>query len=231
MPPELTFRPLTAWPGALLDDDQRDDARWSSGTTYLATKQRLVYEAERLGALEVVVQLAVREDDILRSGAGLKRGRKPTHPGVLAVLTLPGGQTQSLHCDRYGDRAWVRTNGWQDNLRAIAMTLEALRAVERWGAAHGAQYTGFRSLPSGLEPAAFATAEEAARFLATHGAPYLVDGGGWMDLTSPAYADKRDSVFRDAAKRLHPDRGGDPELWNRLQAAMDLLRAQDKVGA
>ena len=37
----------------------------------------------------------------------------------------------------------------QDNVRAIALSLEALRAVERWGVSKGRQYTGFAQLTAG----------------------------------------------------------------------------------
>lgn len=111
---------------------------------------------------------------------------------------------------------------WQHNLRAIALGLEALRTVERYGIAErGQQYAGYRELGAGMAmgPATM-TVEQAAAFLVEHG-----EFGG-----TPADPDELigapDAVaayFREAAKRLHPDVGGDAELFKRLTEARDLL--------
>ena len=59
---------------------------------------------------------------------------------------------------------------WHANLRAIALGLEALRKVERYGITQrGEQYTGFRTWNSGIEmPAAQMTELEALEFLRIH---------------------------------------------------------------
>lgn len=37
-------------------------------------------------------------------------------------------------------------DGWKSNVRAIALTLEALRSCDRWGATQGRQHSGFEQL-------------------------------------------------------------------------------------
>ena len=62
-----------------------------------------------------------------------------------------------------------RFTTWQDNLRAIAKTMEALRAVKRWGATQSdEQYTGFRALPAATPMLVFAR-QRSARCLEISG--------------------------------------------------------------
>lgn len=216
----IVFRPPQTWPGRLRDESERRDAAWDS--TYTQTRRLLVAEAHHLDALEVVVHLAVPDNRILRSGDDLKANAKPDHPGVLVVLTLPGGQSQSLHCDQYDRRYYRSSEGWHDNLRAIAKSLEALRALDRWGATQGRQYAGFRALGSGIAmgpgDTPQMTVEDAARFIADHaGAP-----DAWEDIVDDL-AGVRIAYVRDAAKVLHPDAGGDATLFARLQEAKAIL--------
>jgi len=106
---------------------------------------------------------------------------------------------------------------WRNNVRAIALGLEALRKVDRYGITRGnEQYTGFRTLGSGIEmPAAQMTAEEALEFLRIH--------AGWA--YGPDYDDPDDieRAYRQAAKKLHPDAGGSTADFQRLQEARRVL--------
>ena len=106
---------------------------------------------------------------------------------------------------------------WHANLRAIALGLEALRKVERYGITQrGEQYTGFRTWNSGIEmPAAQMTELEALEFLRIH--------AGWA--YGPDYDDPEDidRAYRQAAKKLHPDAGGSTADFQRLQEARQLL--------
>jgi hypothetical protein len=63
------------------------------------------------------------------------------HPGVEISFDSRAHGRQSFATDEYDD--------WQDNVRAIALSLEALRAVERWGVSKGRQYAGFALLAAG----------------------------------------------------------------------------------
>lgn len=37
---------------------------------------------------------------------------------------------------------------WKDNVRAVALALEALRKIDRYGVRTGSQYAGFKALPA-----------------------------------------------------------------------------------
>lgn len=73
-------------------------------------------------------------------------------------------------------------------------------------------------------PAAKMTVEQAAAFIAEHAG--LDAHANQARLTLLTDGEARASLFRKAAATLHPDRGGDPDLFRRLVEARDLLDAQ-----
>lgn len=101
---------------------------------------------------------------------------------------------------------------WQDNLRAIALTLEHLRTMDRYGCTSGTeQYTGFAALPA-PESNGFKDAQDAATWMFTQAG----SGGStsnWQE------------NYRICAKKFHPDLGGDVNLFKKLQDAKRLLEA------
>jgi hypothetical protein len=107
---------------------------------------------------------------------------------------------------------------FESNLRAIALTLEALRAVDRYGVVEGEQYAGFKQLaaPGTQRPM---TRGEAAMFVAAYAVmPH--------DQVSEN-AEVREAAYRKAARDLHPDnkQTGDHGLFVKLQEAITILRA------
>jgi hypothetical protein len=110
---------------------------------------------------------------------------------------------------------------WRDNLRAIALGLEALRKVERYGITRsGEQYTGFRA----LEASSSTTVEDAARTMAA----FTDDEWKWDDLLVEVGTLGKEwtrQAYRTAAKRRHPDVGGSHSDWLRLEEAYRLLMA------
>jgi hypothetical protein len=101
-------------------------------------------------------------------------------------------------------------DGWQNNLRAIALSLEALRKVDRYGVSkRGEQYRGWKALPTGTDPAdSIATPEQARAFL-----------GRWgqgVDDTLAAQAMR-------AVKATHPDTGGDTTEFRKVMRAREIL--------
>jgi hypothetical protein len=104
---------------------------------------------------------------------------------------------------------------WTDNLRAVALGLEALRRVERYGISRrGEQYAGFRALPTGEDTGPPGEAE-ALRLLAEHSG---------ITLTAASRPEIVEAAYRAAVKRVHPDRGGDTRTFQRLQDAIRILR-------
>jgi hypothetical protein len=67
------------------------------------------------------------------------------------------------------------------------------------------------------------TRNEAAVFIAEHSGLLQMDGGDLQHDETTADATMVTTAFRMAAKRLHPDNGGDANLYDRLVAARGLL--------
>lgn len=208
----LIARPIEQWPDQLLTDGQR---RWTPfEAQWHQTVDLLSREVEALGTREAVLQLAITERDCRLDG-WIRADAKPAHPGVILSFESKHGPL-CYSTDRFkggGGRL-----GWQANVRAIALGLEALRKVDRYGIARsGEQYRGWNALPSGTAMPTALTIESAIAFLHEH-AP----GVEW-DYDQP---DQVQRAYRAAAARLHPDRGGDPADFRRLTEARDLLLAQ-----
>lgn len=161
---------------------------------------------------EFVLQIDCSEAD-LRLDGQLRANARPASPAVAIAIEARKGPLL-FACNRF-DR-------WQDNLRAIALGLEALRKVDRYGITSAAeQYDGFRAIGSGTPmPAAPApmTLEDAARVLLGDDRVATVDDV----LRDPSIAH---TLFRAGARTAHPDAGGDPETFRRLTEARDLVAA------
>jgi len=170
---------------------------------YSDTVALLDRELGMLGARGVVaVQLVCTEDDIRRDGL-LRAQARPAYDGVALSFQSRYGPL-TYPCDTY--------RGWQANLRAIALSLEALRAADRHGVARrGEQYAGWRAIESSSKPG-FADQAEALRWLREltewpAGEPVVVA-----------------SLLRRATKSAHPDRhDGDRSVWDRVDAARQLI--------
>jgi hypothetical protein len=201
----FVFEPLTDWP---YPEEKRIQSQFTA--KWRDTRDLLLAEADHLGARLVVCELDLTRDDLrldgeIRANARLSSGRVR-----VSMDTRHGAMRYAV--DRYLP-GWGQSNGpsWQHNIRAIALTLQALRAVDRYGAVHSAeQYQGFRALPAGgSDPAPFGSADEALRWVRAQ-----ADAG--EDLP-PATAMKR------AVRLMHPDTGADPAQWARLDEARRLM--------
>lgn len=137
-----------------------------------------------------------------------------TGPTMANVCLDPNPAPVELRfpCDRF--------THWKDNVRAIALALEALRKIERYGVKQGAQYAGFyKALPAMGESSAprdFAAA--VSLFSTVLGRRFDHDPKGW---TLP----QLEGVWKEAAAKAHPDRGGSHELMTNVNAAMAAIRA------
>ncbi|MFB4306939.1 hypothetical protein [Actinomadura sp. GTD37] len=198
------IRPLGHW----TDPETPDRTRAFFRAGWADTLEKLGREAGWLGADLVVMQVDVAEDDIRRRDGMLKANAKVGHPGVVISFESEHGPL------RY---ATDQFTGWQDNVRGIALALGALRAVDRYGVTkRGEQYIGWRALAAPV--AGFASADEAVRWMGEKARVLGLDVS-----TSPP-----PKVYRFLARRFHPDAGGDPGDWRRLDEARRLL---DLTGA
>src|SRR4051794_38059199 len=135
----LDVRPLTSWPGTLTPSHQRKRSQFSAPIRN--TLSVLNRELWHLGANTSVMEVAIPAEQFRIDGRP-RAAAKAEHPGV--VLSLPHTDLGPL---RYATDLFTT---WQDNFRAIALGLEALRKVERYGiTTRGEQYQGFKALPPG----------------------------------------------------------------------------------
>lgn len=159
--------------------------------------------------IDWVLQIDVYERD-LRLDGQLRAGARPQSPAVAIAIESAKTGPLLFVCGEYLD--------WGDNVRAIALTLELLRAVDRYGVTKSSeQYLGFNALPPGTpKPAAKMTLDEAAEFLAWTAGPLF-------SRERIARGEDLEQAFRHAARKHHPDGGGDPALFRKVTEARDLI--------
>jgi len=204
---DCRFKPISAWPSKPTPEYRRSYSRFKAG--WQATLILLERELNHLKAKDIYIEGFFSPSD-LRNDGWPKHSARPTQPGVILSFTVKRGR-MVMPCDRYHD--------WEANLRAIALTLEHLRAVERYGAVteQQEQYTGWLRLP------AAGTTDEAtelAKILIKHACV------GWT--TSQLLGDQKlfDSVWREAVRRTHPDTnsGRDGGDFNRVINARERIK-------
>ena len=206
----VTLRPIERWPQPPTTDREASPFRATLGDTI----KLLIRELRMLSARNVVLQIAIREGGFRQDGLP-RADARAEHPGVILSFDCRHGSL-SYPCDRYRD--------WQCNLRAVALSLEALRAVDRHGVTKRAeQYRGWQALPAGdAAPPGYVAVpgselEGAARFIANlH--PTLTWGSV---LKSPvAFRD----CYREVVRAIHPDRGGDHDTFVFFEQAAAKLK-------
>lgn len=202
----LKFRPINGWPGPHTPKRGRAPFR----VAYDRTIADLAREIAMLSGGDVFC-LANCDASHLRADGGLRADANLPSPGIVLVVGRSRVGPFQMPCDRY-DR-------WQDNLRAIALSLAALRAVDRHGCTRrGEQYRGWQALPPGSGTATFewTSAESAAE--------WLRDQAGMVASVGEIMADPR-AAYIAAIKRVHPDHpGGDAELAARVNRCRDFLQ-------
>jgi hypothetical protein len=195
---QVQFEPIDQWPGKRTSNRKRGPFRASLQDTY----RLLEKELSHLGCRRLVIQAdcdrrMIRNDGLLRSDARLNG------PGVILSFDSKHGPL-NYPCDTF--------QHWDDNLRAIALALEALRAVDRYGVTKRAeQYRGWQQLPAPNGDSW--TWGDAHRFVRS------IVGDSW-NMTN---RDGLESALRFAEKRTHPDAGGNAAEFKKVQRARELL--------
>lgn len=147
----------------------------------------ILAELGRMGVPHVVISSNLR---VRLDGRPHADQRAPQDAGA-AIYFQHRGRQVCFACDK-----WSTV---EDNLRAISLTLEAVRGMERWGAASiEATFTGYAALPA---PAGHRE--------------------WWEVLEVSSFADTSDvrAAYRSLVKEHHPDAGGDAEKFLQIQAA------------
>jgi len=121
---------------------------------------------------------------------------QPVDRGVAVYFTYKKRQ-MCFACDR-----WDRV---QDNLYAIAMAIEALRGIERWGTGDMVEqaFTGFVALPAPKSPHEV------------------------LGIRPGATEDEIDSAYRQKAMAAHPDCGGSAAAMAELTEARRKLKERE----
>jgi hypothetical protein len=178
----VTFRPLERPVGGP-HKAASFKARWGS------TVELLAKELRAHGARRAVLEVDMHESDFRLDGLP-RADRNAYSPGVVLsfeATNVPGKPHLRYEVSTFWD--------WRDNVRAIALGLEALRAVDRYGVTkRGEQYAGWKALPMG---AGDPSPERGRELIREHG-----------------------SVTK-ALMATHPDHGGDPEAFADVQAARE----------
>lgn len=168
--------------------------------SFARSRAALLRELRLLGGREIVIStdIPTRRDGLPYAGREWRRGRDD--PGV-AVYFRRGGESKVIACDKYDTP--------EANLRAITLSVDALRALGRYGATGilDRAFAGFAALPG--------TGENRFDWRAELGFSH----------DDPVDALSVTARYRSLAKRAHPDVGGTAEEMDRLtRARHDALR-------
>lgn len=159
-------------------------------TGFGAAVNLVVDELRRLGARNSVVSTNVR---LRRDGLPLAEAKRVDDVGVAVYFGYKGKQT-CFACDR-----WDRV---EDNIYAIAKTIEAMRGIARWGTGDmlDAAFNGFTALPKPDDWRAV--------------------------LGNAATVAEIESRYREKARAAHPDAGGSHQQMSELNRARDAAKAE-----
>lgn len=217
----LLFRPLGEWPRPKTTHPDRSPFTNGWSDTLVLLEREIGYVILK-SKPEVLIQVDAPEG-AMRLDGGIRADARVKFHGVMISFESKYGP-QTYMCDKYSAPNWANRgeSPWKDNARAIALGLEALRRIDRYGISNnGQQYTGWKALGAGIPmPAAQMTADEAARILHDAAIPESYEVPVEVLLRDP---DTVRLAYRAAAKRLHPDAGGDPVLFAKICEARDLL--------
>jgi len=206
---EYIFRPLGTWPRPETPRHKRKTRPFKQ--TLSSTYSILDHELYKLAALiPIVIEAKFSEREIRNDGKIRADARRPSFPGIILSFETKRLGPLKFLCDDCVN--------WEDNLRAIALTLERLRMADIYGVTkRGEQYTGWKQLPGAILTPPPMTVEDAAAFIAKHGgfAPRQV-----IDVVGVFRA-----AWLRAVKALHPDTNGQQERpeWKTLQDAKSVL--------
>lgn len=223
----LPFRPIDKWPDSWKPGDYGKPSPFSG--SYDSTLKLLEIELRHLGAFDrwgqvngfgTYLQVDIPAAKFKMDGTP-RADAQPNYRGVILTIDSDKFGVLTYPCNAF--EGAYRQPSWQSNLRAIALGLEALRKVERYGIAErGQQYAGFAQIGSGIAMGRGMTVEEAAEFIVANSeAPNDPTLRGSL-INNPVALT---NVFRRAAARLHPDVGGDPDLFRKLVECRDLIEA------
>jgi len=148
-----------------------------------------------MGARYAVISTNIRGYEKAGAWRPYADAREPDDAGVACYFDLDGDPI-CLSADK-----WERV---VDNVRAIGLTIQAMRSLDRWGAAERKQaFAGFKTLPA-----------------SHHDWRTVMDLPGKVDL---AEVKKR---YRKLPTTAHPDQGGSQDNMAKLNLALEAAKKE-----
>lgn len=200
------MKPIQAFPLCWPPGYPRVLARKKSkfaGPAFYSAVKNILLEIKRLGGKDPIVSTNVplRSDGM--PFADYQR-RLIVDPGVAVYFQLKD-RPVVLACDK-----WLRL---EDNVHAVAKSIDAMRGLDRWGVSDILEraFQGFLALPA-------PTAEK-------HWSDVLMVTG------HPDDDEYVEASYRALAKRAHPDNGGSAERMAELNRAIQQFREERKQRA
>jgi hypothetical protein len=195
---DARFVPIDKWPGEKRPSYKRINSPF--GVKYQRLLDDLERELNHLHAKDIIIQAYLRREQI-RNDGWPRSSERPSEPGIVLSFLKGGKDEISFPCDTY------RT--WESNLRAISLTLTALRSIDRYGVTeHAEQYKGWAKLPPAPEKM---SPTDALAFIRIHTG---------IEATT---AEKLREAYRSAARKLHPDISGTDQQFLMLSKAKDAI--------
>lgn len=193
----FTYRSLSSWPGT--PTPERDQRVSPFRAPLRSTQTLLDQELRQLHVTgPVVLEAYYSQSQIRLDGLPYARA-EPSRAGIILSFTSGQGSPLRFPCDTY------QLN--EDNLRAIALTLEKLRTIDRYGVTrHAEQYKGWEALPPSADE------QDPLKVLEVY----------WGNPVSPTEAER---VYRQLMERYHPDKNpGGATTASTINAAMSRYR-------
>lgn len=222
---DIKFEALDGWP----DEHGKPRGEWARfKATYSKTEKLLKRELELIGAREIVLQTGHYPRDIRRDGLPKVDARSPRFPGVVLGFrkwnpAAKNYDTIQLPCSTF--------DHWEDNLRAVALSLEALRAVDRYGVTRkNEQYAGWTKRiesQTGAQGGNGKLSVEAAALVIA--ACASASGEQFSSVLIQSDSAEAERAFKAAAREVHPDAGGSEASMAKVNEAMSLLRGHFKT--
>jgi hypothetical protein len=210
---DVRFRPLV-WTGPRTPvAKRRSHAVFKAG--WSDTLAKLEDELAKLKATEIIIEADFGESDIRLDGWP-RAGARPVFQGIKVSFNTPNMGRLEYATDTHD---W-----WQANVRAIALSLEALRAVDRYGTTSGRQqYTGFKAIEA-RPLSSFTTRELAVEWIANlFSEPQQANVKQVLSHTNNHISAEQKTVLRNAMFKVHPDHGGSTEMMNLMAMAEKAL--------
>lgn len=165
--------------------------------SFAVERDGLISELKRMGARDVVLSTSVplRQDGLPYATFG-----KKTVPDVgVAVYFSIDREPMTLCCDKW--------NSLEANIRAISMSVDAMRSLDRWGVSEILKrvFTGFKAIPE------------------------KVDAKPWWEVLGVSVRSSKDDIkkaYWKLAKIHHPDTGGNLQDFNRISDAYQFAMNQ-----